>query len=223
MLVLRTVIMIVPQQPKAPKKPLTMAGDVYTYAGPAALKPGSWGGQCTCPSGRVYNVGDQDDSCGSLSCFGGVSGVCNNFTGVWSYHEVKCGPAAIKFTITGTPYANGLDYMCQQQDLVLNMSIVRDMTTDPAGGPGGQGLSFSIELVHITGDADNRLNNSVFAVAPTNKTMTSYNYTIPRQYLQGPGAHSQGRIHEDYILNVTAVDYITQNALVQTSTDKIGL
>jgi len=38
---------------------------------------GGWGGICTCPDGRRYEVGDQKDYCASLACEGGTSGVCS--------------------------------------------------------------------------------------------------------------------------------------------------
>ena len=54
---------------------------------------GSWGGNCTCPDGQVYIVGDNMDFCKSLACEGGVSGKCtqnfaanNNRSG----YGVKC-------------------------------------------------------------------------------------------------------------------------------------
>ena len=54
---------------------------------------GGWGGQCTCPDGQVYWVGDQGGGCKSLSCFGGTeSGTpkCNKSGGKWSGHKVTC-------------------------------------------------------------------------------------------------------------------------------------
>ena len=39
---------------------------------------GTWGGTCTCPSGNVYYVGDNNDNCGSLACNGGVAGACSS-------------------------------------------------------------------------------------------------------------------------------------------------
>lgn len=33
---------------------------------------GGWGGECTCPDGAVYQVGDLKDACGSIACYGGV-------------------------------------------------------------------------------------------------------------------------------------------------------
>merc|ERR1719433_2557463 len=56
-----------------------------------AVGVGGWGGSCTCPDGSVYQVGDNKDRCGSLACFGGVSGTCNRFRGEWSSRKVTCG------------------------------------------------------------------------------------------------------------------------------------
>ena len=51
---------------------------------------GSWGGECTCPDGQKYQVGDNEDSCGSLACVNGQSGVCNQSDGAWSKRKVTC-------------------------------------------------------------------------------------------------------------------------------------
>jgi len=49
--------------------------DKYEYVGEPQV--GSWGGKCQCPSGAIYEVGDNHDSCGSLACVGGkVVGAC---------------------------------------------------------------------------------------------------------------------------------------------------
>lgn len=53
---------------------------------------GGHGGSCTCPDGQVYQVGDNGNSCGSLACFGGVSGPCNGRSGPWSGNRVICSP-----------------------------------------------------------------------------------------------------------------------------------
>jgi hypothetical protein len=37
---------------------------------------GGWGGNCTCPNGETYRVGDNIDMCGSMACVGGTTGVC---------------------------------------------------------------------------------------------------------------------------------------------------
>eukprot|EP00493_Phyllostaurus_siculus_P025902 UN26247 len=55
-----------------------------------APNTGGWGGSCTCPDGSVYQVGDNDNSCGSLACFGGHSGTCNKWNGAWSHRKVTC-------------------------------------------------------------------------------------------------------------------------------------
>ena len=53
---------------------------------------GGYGGSCTCPDGTVYQVGDNQDYCGSLACVGGISGTCNSFSGAWSNRRVTCNP-----------------------------------------------------------------------------------------------------------------------------------
>ena len=52
---------------------------------------GSWGGICRCPDGETFKVGDNNDSCGSLACFGGEMVNCNNEAGAWSGRKVYCG------------------------------------------------------------------------------------------------------------------------------------
>ena len=54
---------------------------------------GIFGGTCTCPNGNVYLVGDRNDQCKSLSCEGGVSGVCNHYASTWSHRKVICAPS----------------------------------------------------------------------------------------------------------------------------------
>merc|ERR1712039_771000 len=49
------------------------------------------GGQCTCPNGEVYQVGDYIDHCASLACIGGTSGTCHKRNGPWSRNKVTCG------------------------------------------------------------------------------------------------------------------------------------
>merc|ERR1711976_686817 len=43
--------------------------DLYEYVGYPLV--GGWGGRCRCPSGQVYEVGDNNDGCASLACIGG--------------------------------------------------------------------------------------------------------------------------------------------------------
>jgi hypothetical protein len=55
---------------------------------------GGWGGQCTCPDGQVYEVGDNYDSCRSLACVGGESGACKRrWHPTGSNTKVTCGTA----------------------------------------------------------------------------------------------------------------------------------
>lgn len=54
---------------------------------------GGWGGQCTCPDGQVYWVGDNYNACGSLACSGGKSGTCHKTGGKWTGNKVTCGTA----------------------------------------------------------------------------------------------------------------------------------
>ena len=56
-----------------------------------ASRVGGWGGDCTCPDGSVYQVGDNYDGCRSLACVGGTSGQCNRRGGPWSRRKVTCG------------------------------------------------------------------------------------------------------------------------------------
>lgn len=51
---------------------------------------GGWGGECTCPDGSVYQVGDSGDSCESLACVGGTYTTCTQLEGPWSYRKVTC-------------------------------------------------------------------------------------------------------------------------------------
>lgn len=44
-----------------------------------ADEPRSWGGECTCPDGKKYLVGDNGDDCASLACIGGkISKECSD-------------------------------------------------------------------------------------------------------------------------------------------------
>merc|ERR1712039_634157 len=56
---------------------------------------GGWGGQCTCPDGEVYEVGDNIDHCATLACIGGTSGTCNKKDGSWSKNKVTCKKANV--------------------------------------------------------------------------------------------------------------------------------
>jgi hypothetical protein len=75
---------------------------------------GIWGGSCTCPDGRRYQVGDSMDHCDSLACHGGSSGRCIRYDGPWSGRGVDCGTSAAVAELTiyarsasGRPGARG--------------------------------------------------------------------------------------------------------------------
>ena len=39
---------------------------------------GGYGGSCKCPDGQTYQVGDNNDHCGSMACYGGEKGACES-------------------------------------------------------------------------------------------------------------------------------------------------
>eukprot|EP00494_Astrolonche_serrata_P006893 UN06918 len=41
-----------------------------------AIGVGGWSGQCTCPNGQSYWVGDHNNWCGSIACVNGDAGQC---------------------------------------------------------------------------------------------------------------------------------------------------
>jgi hypothetical protein len=56
------------------------------------LNVGGYGGTCTCPNGKEYQVGDNNDNCGSLACVGGIQGSCSSTNNaIWLYKKVVCG------------------------------------------------------------------------------------------------------------------------------------
>jgi len=55
---------------------------------------GDWGGICECPDGRLYEVGDNNDFCGSLACEFGKAGHCSD-GGILAVNQgmkVTCAP-----------------------------------------------------------------------------------------------------------------------------------
>lgn len=70
----------------------SIAGEnVYTRADDV----GGWGGECTCPNGQTYEVGDNIDSCGSLACYGGVVSKacsCGGIKDTSAGYQVHCAP-----------------------------------------------------------------------------------------------------------------------------------
>ena len=53
---------------------------------------GRWGGTCTCPDGRAYEVGHLFDGCRSLACVGGTAGECRAER-KFDHQVVECEPA----------------------------------------------------------------------------------------------------------------------------------
>ena len=51
---------------------------------------GDWGGECQCPDGATYKVGDNIDNCATLACVNGEMLNCNRKQGVWSGRKVTC-------------------------------------------------------------------------------------------------------------------------------------
>ena len=95
---------------------------------------GGHGGSCTCPNGKVYQTGDNNDNCGSLACVGGVSGTCNSKGGPWSRRKVVCAApsytslSSAKTACTATSLCSGIyNYGCVSEipgGAVCNTSIV---------------------------------------------------------------------------------------------------
>ena len=55
---------------------------------------GVWGGECTCPDGQVYLVGDENNQCQSMACEGGIASPCNHYVSLWAHRRVKCDTSA---------------------------------------------------------------------------------------------------------------------------------
>ena len=68
---------------------------------------GGWGGKCTCPDGQVYQVGDNNDSCGSIACVGGSSGKCGSDNPGGHGVKVTCAPRPVSDTCVGVEVGGG--------------------------------------------------------------------------------------------------------------------
>ena len=60
------------------------------------LPIGVWGGYCYCPDGRVYQVGDEGNMCGSVACDGGTQGPCPGGENEGAFRKVVCEPAVVR-------------------------------------------------------------------------------------------------------------------------------
>jgi len=56
---------------------------------------GVWGGWCTCPDGRVYQVGDEGNMCWSVGCDNGIQGACLNMETEGAFRKVVCEPEKV--------------------------------------------------------------------------------------------------------------------------------
>ena len=68
---------------------------------------GTWGGTCTCPDGSEYQVGDNNDGCGSLACIGGNPGPCSGSNPGGAGVRVRC-------ALDNSHGAHGADAVCRQ-------------------------------------------------------------------------------------------------------------
>ena len=52
---------------------------------------GTWGGECTCPSGQTYLVSDEGNACSTLACVGGKYTGCERRSNpIWAHRRVHC-------------------------------------------------------------------------------------------------------------------------------------
>lgn len=90
----------------SPSRILTASNDMVIENAPGV---GQNGGQCTCPDGSKYFVGDNGDSCKTLACIGGESGKCNMSKGEWSGKKVVCGTGEVAGMVSSGTLAAGDD------------------------------------------------------------------------------------------------------------------
>jgi len=137
---------------------LTMAPISTTSVGPASDKyehvegVGGWGGKCKCPSGTVYEVGDNGDACASIACYGGEvveacgQGVISSEHAGW---KVTCAAGipsahADKYEYVGWPKVGGWGGKCQcpsgsiyevgdQNDGCASLACVGGTVVEPCG------------------------------------------------------------------------------------------
>jgi len=92
---------------------------------------GNWGGECACPNGEIYQVGDNSDKCQTLACEGGISRSCSA-TGISSQNagrKVTCN--AFNTTFAPIPVLA----LSRTAPISLNNGFVgvvgADVSTDP--------------------------------------------------------------------------------------------
>ena len=122
-------------------------GDVVTENAPGV---GGHGGSCTCPNGKVYQTGDNNDNCGSLACVGGVSGTCNAKNGPWSHRKVVCAASAsTTTTATTTTTTTG-----SQRAVVSGLITKASINTIETSLRGGSYLAIDVHTYAVTNTAD---------------------------------------------------------------------
>jgi len=84
---------------------------------------GGFGGKCQCPSGETYFVGDKNNNCRSISCYGGTPGSCSSAIPKSGKGKgVKCGGSAAKYRQAGQTSC-GVGGRCSVSESQLNIGI----------------------------------------------------------------------------------------------------
>ena len=87
---------------------------------------GGWGGVCTCPDGQEYNVGDNNNACGSLACYGGtITEPCTSGSHGGGM-AVTCGSGQLTVTIRTTSAVNlrcGSYYLYAEVRLITSIGV----------------------------------------------------------------------------------------------------
>ena len=74
---------------------------------------GVWGGWCTCPDGRKYQVGDEGNMCASVACKGGHKNSCADAETEGAFRKVICAPKVF-------PSANSRNVVVENDETVGN-------------------------------------------------------------------------------------------------------
>jgi len=100
---------------------------------------GGWGGECTCPDGSTYQVGDHWAACANLACVNGVSGTCNRNGGPWSGKGVVCAPQHLLAQPTSPPMNTSMPPMESGPPMDMPPVGMPPMEMPPmeSGPPGG--------------------------------------------------------------------------------------
>jgi len=100
---------------------------------------GGWGGECTCPDGSKYQVGDHWAACANLACVNGVSGTCNRNGGPWSGKGVVCAPQHLLAQPTSPPMNTSMPPMESGPPMDMPPVGMPPMEMPPmeSGPPGG--------------------------------------------------------------------------------------